>query len=196
EQHAVLEILEHILTRGGLIGLRVGGLMTFAPFFSSTSFPARIKAVLTLALTALLYPALAIPVASLSPRQWTEVALRESVLGLATGLCLQFVFEGVLLAGQIGRFPLGFSLVNIIDPQTNVDTPVLSTFMQMSWILIGLQLNLHHWILRGVCKSFLYFPVGGAIFGPAAVRELMREAGAMFLVGVQIAAPLLFATVV
>ena len=66
----------------------------------------------------------------------------------------------------------------------------------MSWILIGLQLNLHHWILRGVCKSFLYIPVGGAIFGQALVRELMRDAAAMFLVGVQIAAPLLFATVV
>src|SRR5262249_14152647 len=78
----------------------------------------------------------------------------------------------------------------------NVDTPVLSTFVQMSWILLGLQLNLHHWILRGICKSFLYIPVGGALFGHAAFRELLRDAGAMFLVGVQIAAPLLFATVV
>jgi flagellar biosynthesis protein FliR len=192
----VLEILEHIITRGGLIGLRVGGLMTFAPFFSSSSFPTRIKAVMTLALTALLYPTLTVPVTAMSPERWTQVALRESVLGLATGLCLQFVFEGVLLAGQIGGFQLGFSLVNVIDPQTNVDTPVLSTFVQMSWILLGLELNLHHWILRGVCKSFLYVPVGGALFGQGVVRELLRDAGAMFLVGVQIAAPLLFATVV
>jgi len=192
----VLEILEHIITRGGLIGLRIGGLMTFAPFLSSTAFPARIKAVLTLAITALLYPALTIPASALSPERWMAVALRESVLGLATGLCLQFMFEGVLLAGQIGGFQLGFSLVNIIDPQTSVDTPVLSTFVQMSWILLGLQLNLHHWILRGVCRSFLYIPVGGALFGPGLVREVLRDAGAMFLVGVQIAAPLLFATVV
>src|ERR1700759_1354497 len=124
-----------MITRGGLVGLRVGGLMTFAPFFSSSSFPARIKAVLTLALTALLYPSLALPTAAMSPHQWVGVALRESVLGLATGLCLQFVFEGVLLAGKMGGFELGSSLANVIDPQTNVDTPVLSTFVQMTWLL-------------------------------------------------------------
>jgi flagellar biosynthesis protein FliR len=192
----VLGILQHIVARGALIGLRVGGVMTFAPFLSSSAFPARIKAVLTIALTMLLYPALTVPVPTMTAERWTEVALRESVLGLATGLCLQFVFEGVLLAGQIGGFQLGFSLVNVIDPQTNVDTPVLSTFMQMTWILIGLQLNLHHWILRGVCKSFLYLPIGGALFGRGVVRELLRDASGMFLVGVQIAAPLLFATVI
>ena len=172
----MLEILEHILTRGGLIGLRVGGLMTFAPFFSSTSFPARIKAVLTLALTALLYPALAIPVAPLSPRQWTEVALRESVLGLATGLCLQFVFEGVLLAGQIGGFQLGFSLVNVIDPNSNVETTVLSTYHVFVALLIFMQLGVQRWLLRATAMSFEMLPVGKMASLRVPGPEMMRAA--------------------
>ena len=38
------------------IGIRVSGLMLFAPFFSSVAVPSRVKAVLTIALTAMLYP--------------------------------------------------------------------------------------------------------------------------------------------
>jgi flagellar biosynthetic protein FliR len=37
------------------IGVRLTGIMLFAPFFGSLVIPARIKAVLVLALTALLY---------------------------------------------------------------------------------------------------------------------------------------------
>jgi flagellar biosynthetic protein FliR len=190
----VLPLLEHILFRGAAIALRISGVMSFAPFLGSSSIPARIKAVFTLAFTALLYPVCPVPVAVLTPMGWSKVVLGEAALGLAMGLCLQFIFEGVLLAGQVGGFQLGFSLVNIIDPNTNVDTPVLSIFHQLFALLIFLQLDVHHWILRGLVKSFDYVPVGSVVISRAGVHELFRAAGGMWLAGVQIAAPLLFAT--
>lgn len=191
----MLPLLEHILFRGTAIALRIAGVMSFAPFLGSVSIPARIKAVFTLAFTALLYPVCPVPVAVLTPAGWTRVVLGEVVLGLAMGLCLQFIFEAVQLAGQVAGFQLGFSLVNVIDPQTNVDTQVLSVFHQLVALLIFLQLDVHHWILRGIVKSFDYVPVGSVIISPGVVHQLLRAAGAMWLVGVQIATPLLFATV-
>jgi flagellar biosynthetic protein FliR len=62
--------------------------------------------------------------------------------------------------------------------------------------LIFLQLDVHHWILRAVVKSFTYFPVGTGAVMLGAARELLRAAGSMFLIGVQIAAPILLATLV
>jgi flagellar biosynthetic protein FliR len=191
----VLPLLEHILFRGAMIALRISGVMTFAPFLGSVSIPVRIKAVFTVVFTALLYPVCKVPVAVLTPAGWTKVVLGEVVLGLAMGLCLQFMFEGVQLAGQVAGFQLGFSLVNIIDPQTNVDTQVLSVFHQLFALLVFLQLDVHHWILRGIVKSFDYVPVGSVVISPAVVHQLFRAAGGMWLAGVQIAAPLLFATV-
>jgi flagellar biosynthetic protein FliR len=38
------------------IGVRITGIMLFAPFFGSLMIPARVKAVLVMSLTALLYP--------------------------------------------------------------------------------------------------------------------------------------------
>ncbi len=191
----MLPLLEHILFRGAAIALRISGVMSFAPFLGSVSIPARIKAVFTLVFTALLYPVCPVPVAVLTPEGWSKVVLSEAVLGLAMGLCLQFIFEGVLLAGQVAGFQFGFSLVNVIDPQSNVDTPVLSIFHQLFALLVFLQLDVHHWILRGIVKSFDYVPVGSVVISPAVVHELFRAAGGMWLAGVQIAAPLLFATV-
>ncbi len=191
----MLPLLEHILFRGAAIALRISGVMSFAPFLGSVSIPARIKAVFTLVFTALLYPVCPVPVAVLTPEGWSKVVLSEAVLGLAIGLCLQFIFEGVLLAGQVAGFQFGFSLVNVIDPQSNVDTPVLSIFHQLFALLVFLQLDVHHWILRGIVKSFDYVPVGSVVISPAVVHELFRAAGGMWLAGVQIAAPLLFATV-
>jgi flagellar biosynthesis protein FliR len=191
----VLPLLEHMLFRGTAIALRISGVMSFAPFLGSATVPARLKAVFTLLFTALLYPVCPVPVAVLTPGGWSRIVLSEAVLGLALGLCLQFIFEGVLLAGQVAGFQLGFSLVNIIDPQSNVDTPVLSIFHQMFAVLIFLQLDVHHWILRGIVKSFDYVPVGSVVISPAVMHELFRAASGMWLVGVQIATPLLFATV-
>jgi flagellar biosynthetic protein FliR len=168
--------------------------MVFAPFFASLGIPARVKAGLTVALTALLYPVYAPRTFDLNGVNWCQVMGGEVVVGLVLGLTLSFVFEGAELAGQILGFQVGYSLVNVIDPQTQVDTPVLSTFHQLIVLLLFLQLGVHHWLLRGLAKSFEYLPPGMASATPAVTQELLHAAGAMLVVAVQIAAPTLAAT--
>lgn len=177
------------------IALRVGGLMMFAPVLGNSAIPVRMKAVFTLAVTALLYPVCPIPQFAFTISGLARVALGEVVLGLGIGLCLQFIFEGAVMAGQIGGFQFGFSLVNIIDPNTNVDTPVLSVFHQLFALLLFLQFDVHHWLLRGIVKSFDYVPFGAVVFRRAALGELFRDAGGLWLVGVQIATPILLSTI-
>jgi flagellar biosynthesis protein FliR len=185
---------DKILLHGLPIGLRIGGMMTFAPFLGSSAVAFRIKAGLTLVLTVLLYPVCPVPALVLSPSGWARIVLSEAVLGLAIGLCLQFVFEGAQLAGQIVGFQFAFSLVNIIDPTTNVDTPVLSTFHQLAATLLFLEMNVHHWILRGIAKSFVYVPVGSVMISTEAMKDLFRDVSGVWLAGLQIALPILLAT--
>ncbi len=109
---------------------------------------------------------------------WVEIAGGEVVIGLLLGLTLQFVLEARGVAGQIMGIQTGFSLVNILDPQTQVDTPVLSAFHQIIVLLIFLRLNVHHWLLRGLAASFSYLPPGGDGVNFAAVGSLLRAAAA------------------
>jgi len=186
--------LERVIAQAVFVGVRIGMLMVFAPFFASLAIPARVKAGLTVALTALLYPVYAPRILDLNGLNWCRVVAGEVIVGLILGLTLNFVFEGAELAGQILGFQLGYSLVNVIDPQTQVDTPVLSTFHQLVVLLLFLQLGVHHWLLRGLAKSFEYLPPGVASATPAAADQLLRAAGVMLVVAVQIAAPALVAT--
>jgi flagellar biosynthetic protein FliR len=170
-------------------------LMVFAPFFSSLAIPARLKAGLTVALTVLLYPVYAPRAFDFSGLNWCRVVAGEVMVGLILGLTLSFVFEGAEVAGQILGFQIGYSLVNVIDPQTQVDTPVLSIFHQGVVLLLFLQLGVHHWLLRGLAKSFEYLPPGVPSATPAATEGLLHAAAAMLVIAVQIAAPALIATV-
>ncbi|MGA2420896.1 MAG: flagellar biosynthetic protein FliR [Candidatus Acidiferrum sp.] len=186
--------LQQILTHALTIGLRVGGVMSFAPFLGSASIPVRVRAAFTIVLTALLYPVVDIPHLALTPVAWTRLALSEAILGLALGLTIEFVFEGAQMAGQIGGFQFAFSLVNVIDPQSDVETPVLSVFHQLVVLLLFLQLNVHHWILRGLVKSFEFVPPGSVLITDLSMKELFHNAGAMWVSGVQLATPVLLAT--
>lgn len=174
-----------------MVGTRVSALMVFAPLFNSSSIAPRIKVGLTFAITAAIVGAQPLRTAA------TVSALAlggELVAGLVLGLTVNFVFEAAQLAGQILGFQFGFSLVNVIDPQTQVDSPVLSVFHQTITILIFLQLDVHHWILRGVARSFQYFPVGSLTLAPVMVRGLLQASAGLWLAGVQMAAPALAAT--
>lgn len=186
--------LQPVLTKALLIGARVGSMMAFIPLFGSGAIPNQIKAALTVALTAFLYPIATPHLAASGAIDWLQLILGEMAIGLVIGLVIQFVFEATQMTGQILGFQLGLSLENIIDPQTQADTPLLSIFCQTIAILIFFQLDVHHWMLRALADSFHFLPIGAVIATPAATSALIREAAVMIVVGVQIAAPVLVAT--
>jgi flagellar biosynthetic protein FliR len=66
----------------------------------------------------------------------------------------------------------------------------------MAALLIFLQLNVHHWLLRALVRSFAYLPPGGTHATLAMAGGLLQAAGGIFLAGVQIAAPSLVATLI
>jgi flagellar biosynthetic protein FliR len=186
--------LEAIVAAVMFAGVRIGSLMLFAPFLSSGSMPVQVKAGLTIAITALLYPVYGAARLETSALGWVQVCTGEVVVGLLLGLSLQFIMEAAQMAGQILGVQAGFSLVSILDPQTQADSPVISTFIQLITLLIFLELNVHHWLLRGVAASFAYLPPGSVVLNLGVTTALLRAAGAIWLVGLQIAAPVLVAT--
>jgi flagellar biosynthesis protein FliR len=186
--------LEAIIGRVLMVGARISALMVFAPFLGSASISPRIKAGFTVILTALLYPVVspALP-QHVGAGAWQMVG-SEFVVGLIMGIALQFVFEGVELAGQIAGFQVGHSLANLINPLSDVDTPLLANYYQMIALLIFLQMDIHHWLLRGLAKSFDYCPPGAVTATPQMAELVARAAGGMLVMGVQIALPTLLAT--
>lgn len=188
--------LEQLIAAAVFVGARVSGLMVFCPFFGSDAIPAPLKAAMTVLITAVLYPLRGPLALDLNSWQWLGVTLEEVVIGLLLGLAANFMMEAPLLAGQVLGVQMGYSLASLFDPQTQADTPVLAEFHRLAALLIFLQLNVHHWLLRAITSSFAYLPAGAALDSYAAASGLLGAAGGIFLAGVQIAAPALVATLV
>jgi len=176
------------------VGLRVSGLMLFAPFFSHAAIPPRIKIAMVIAITAVLYPVYSGRIANVSLAQWPILVGGEMFVGIAMGLATNAVIEAAQLAGQILSIQMGYSLVNILDPNTQVENTVVSVFHQGAALLIFLSLGVHRWILRAIAQSFDYLPPGTALLTPVLSRALLHEGAIVLELGMQIAAPVLAAT--
>jgi flagellar biosynthesis protein FliR len=186
------------VVRFAIVLFRVGGIMVFAPLFSSRSIPMQVRAAITLLATLALCPAL--PLAKVPPAvelgQVLNLAMSEVLFGVVLGLAASFLFAAMQLAGQIISFQLGFSIINVIDPTTEVETTVISFLQYYIGLLFFLIVNGHHWFFTAVSDSFQYLPIGGVRLQGPVVVEMIRLSAQVIVFGVQLAGPVITVTVV
>jgi flagellar biosynthetic protein FliR len=173
--------------------VRISGMLVFAPFFSSSALPARTKAVLALALAYLLAPVVA-GLSNAHPVLTFPALLGEVAVGLVYGLALALLNEMLLFAGQIAGVQFSFSLVNLLDPSTHIETPLLGDLFQLMGTLVVIAAGLDRIILASLVRSFHAVPLGGYSLAPVTALALVRATGGVFLAAVELAAPILAAT--
>lgn len=150
--------------------------------------------VLVIAITAILYPVYSSRLQVTAMPNWTLLVASETIIGIAIGIATNVVFEAAQLAGQVLSVQMGYSLVNILDPSTQVESTVVAFFHQSMAMLIFLGLDVHFWILRAVARSFEYLPPGSATLNPLFAKAVLHEGAVVLDLGIQIAAPILAAT--
>jgi flagellar biosynthesis protein FliR len=190
-----LGMISHVASALLYISVRVSTLMLLAPFLGSPGIPVRIKAGATIAITALLAAQQGFRPLPVDGWQVVTVVAGEVLAGLCLAFSLQLVFDAAQFAAHIVGLQMGFSYASIVDPQTQAETTAISVFCQTIVLLIFLRLDVHHWLLRGLAKSFEYVPPGSVNFQESLVTHLQQQINGMFLAGLQIAAPILIATV-
>jgi flagellar biosynthetic protein FliR len=173
--------------------VRLSGVIVFAPFFSSTALPIRTKAVFAGAVAWLLAPLVAtLPGAQVS--LGFAPLIGELAIGLVYGLTLALLNEMLLFAGQITGMQLSFSLVNLMDPASQIQTPLMGELFQTMGTLIVITAGLDRILLASIVRSFHAVPLGGYSLAATSARALVEAAGGIFLAAVELAAPVLAAT--
>ncbi|MGH9901946.1 MAG: flagellar biosynthetic protein FliR, partial [Pyrinomonadaceae bacterium] len=128
---------------------RVGGLVTFAPFWSHRAANSRVRVILAMALAFVVTPVVA-PRLETPPSNLVGLAVviaGELLVGCALGFVGRLVFSGLEQAAQIIGFQMGFSLAGTIDPATRAQTTALGTVAQMLGLMALLAADGHHWLL-------------------------------------------------
>jgi flagellar biosynthetic protein FliR len=153
----------------------------------------RAKAALVLCVAFLLAPL----VATL-PNAHAEIGFRallgEVSVGLVYGLTLALLNEMLLFAGQIAGVQFSFSLVNLMDPSTQIETPLLGDLFQLMGTLVIVAAGLDRILLASLVRSFHAVPLGSFALAPVTGLAIVRAASGIFLAGVELAAPVLAAT--
>jgi flagellar biosynthetic protein FliR len=180
------------LSAGVLVLIRLSGLMVFAPIFSSGALNSRIKAGLAVAMTILLAPVVAAVPGARAVLD-AKAVLGELGVGLVFGLSVNLLNEALEFAGTMLGYQFSFSLVNLLDPNTMVETPVLGQMLNWLGVLVLLGAGLHRTLLMALIRSFCIVPVGQAVVGAKTGAALSAMVAGVFLAGVQLAAPVMAA---
>ena len=184
---------ERMLKSALLVSIRLSGLFVFAPIFSSQALPAKIKSIFLVVLTAVLAPA-----AAALPGAHIDVGLTSILgeLGVAAllGLSLSMLNELASFAGQLLGMQFSFSLVNLLDPNSEVQTPLLAQMLGIFEITVLLAAGLHRTILAALLNTFLVVPLGAGMAPRNVGLPLLGMMGGVFLAALQLAAPVMAAT--
>jgi len=173
--------------------VRISGVVLFAPFFSSNALPARTKAVFVLAVAYLLGPVVASLPSARAEITFTAI-LGELAVGLVYGLSLALLNEMLLFAGQIAGVQFSFSLVNLMDPSSPIERPLLGEIFQLMGTLVLLAAGLDRILLASLVRSFRAVPLGTYALAPVTGLAIVRAAGGVFVAALELAAPVLAAT--
>ena len=170
---------------------RVGGLVTFAPFWSNRVVSVKIRIilafVLALALTPVILTRIETPPADLGPL--TVVILGEVVIGMIFGFVGKLVFSGLEMATFLISSQMGFSLAGTIDPSTQAQTTAFGIVGQMLGLMVLLAMDGHHWFLAATVKSFSITAPGTFSMSPEMLDILLKLSANALVVGVTLAAP-------
>jgi len=192
EIKGLIEDWPHYMTAAILVMMRLSALMVFAPVFSSSAIAPRIKAGFVFAMTILLVPAITAVPGSRAVLDMRAI-LGELGVGLVFGLSLMLLNEALSFAGTLLGLQFSFSLVNLLDPNSAIETAVLGQMLSWLGVLVIIGSGLDRSLLAAIVRSFSVVPVGQAVMQAKTGLALVMMASGIFLAGLQLAAPVMAA---
>ena len=170
---------------------RVGAVLAVAPPFAAVAVPVRVRALIAMALTVGLLPAVTSAHASSQSLGAFAVGVASEVLiGLAMGMSLALVFTAAQWAGELVAQQMGLNLSEIYDPRSGGGKA--SSLGHLYWLLavvVFMGANGHHALLRGVAASFDAVPVMTLAHGEPIVALMTGLLQSATGLAIQLAAP-------
>ncbi len=176
-----------------LIFLRVSAMIITIPILGDRTIPVRVKAGLSLLITFLIFPFAQTAAWRLSSDIFSLVfrMAGEIMIGVTIGFIGRLIFDGILLAGQLIGFQMGFSIVNVIDPMNNEQVSIIAQFQYLIAMLIFLMMNGHHIFLYAIAESFRIIPPLGFHFSGELMQVLLSGVKNMLEVAIKTGAPII-----
>ena len=179
-----------------LLFVRCTSLLVAAPFFGHEAVPVQIKVGLGMFIAFVLYPLMSAggPQVDLRLGPLVLLAVKEAGVGLTIGFAASLIFSGVIAAGELVGFDLGFSMATVFDPETGVNNPIVGQFFYVIFMLVFFLVNGHHHVLQTLVLTYDVVPVGSLEITGSLVDRIVSLCGIVFAVAAKLAAPVIVAS--
>lgn len=175
-----------------LVFSRLGGLFLMAPVLGGQSIPVRVRVLLALALTLVVYPMVSqttpLP---LEPDMVSLIGIMatELLIGLSIGALATLPLLAVQAGGHFIGQQMALGIASVFDPATNADSGLIGqtlTFLLMTSFLAmgGLEI-----MLGGVIRSLELVPLGAVTLDVIPLDLFVGLMSASFSVAVRVSAP-------
>jgi flagellar biosynthesis protein FliR len=175
-----------------LLLTRASGIFIFTPFLGNVLVPVHVRVLLSAVLGYFLYLSnlkleLQFP---FSPGNLLVGILGELLIGMVIGFAAHILFNGLQLGAHLIGFQMGLSFVNLVDPSTSNRSTTLGIIYNFLGLMLFLGFNGHHWFIESIARSVMIAPPYGIHWSGMVVNHLGSMFGRLFVIGFQLAAPL------
>lgn len=172
--------------------LRVSAVVMVFPVFSAKHIPARLRVALGALAAILIAPALP-PLKLEGLALWPVVGfmIREVINGLVIGFVARMVFHCLDIAGQLIATELGLNMAADVNPFSGVRTEVPGLILFYLGAMLFLNLDMHHHLLLALQHGYQVLPIGAGALGGRVLDDVTLQTSRLFVVAVQIAAPIM-----
>lgn len=180
-----------------MILTRVSGIFIVAPFLGSRNIPVKIRVYAAFFISLVLFPVLSQSALPLElPEQifpFAYLIFSELFIGWIIGLVAMIVLSAVQMSGQILDMQIGFGMVNVLDPTSGQQMPIVGIFNYNLAIIVFLVTNGHHSLLMALYDSFQLIPITGLSVSMQIVPLMINLVKGAFAVALKISLPVVIA---
>ncbi|MBR1943302.1 flagellar biosynthetic protein FliR [bacterium] len=174
--------------------VRIGGMFTSAPLYSTYPIPTQVKIWLTAFIAFIIYPLVQAHSHFMIPSDvpgLTCILIKEFSIGFIIGFCANLVFLAAELGANMFSIQMGLSISQALNPASGTNSPIISQAFTLLITMVFIGLNAHQWLLSSVYSSFAHVPIGYSfIFNGAMVQKIIYMTGQMFVIAIGIAIPI------
>ncbi len=191
------QALNRAILLWALVTARVVPIVQVVPYMGGKALPQTVKLGLAVALTAMIYPAMAatgaadqLPDGALA---WITLLIKEVLLGVMFGFVAGLVFESIIMAGQLIDNARGQTMATALVPQLPERVSVSADYMYQMAAVMFVLLGGHRVFLAALTGSFVAIPPHVIPdFGPsleALTLSILRLGADAITLGVMLAFP-------
>ena len=168
---------------------RISACLLATPIFSAMSVNTTIRISLALVLTILIYPLHDWPIVDVLSGAGLVMLMEQVVIGVMMGLILQIVFAAVSAAGEFIALSMGLGFAMMVDPNSGVQTPVVSQLFVILGTLVFVSIGGHLILIELLLDSFRLWPIGEPQLEMAMVWDVLQWSVLLFSGAAMIALP-------